>query len=49
MQGKRKVQGITHRGAVTTERVPMGALSPGNRSNCQMSGKKGRKERNVFL
>ncbi len=43
MKGKRKVQGRKQRGeAVTTKRIPMGALSPGNRNNnCQMSGKEG--------
>ncbi len=49
MKGKRKVNGRRHReGAVTTERIPTGELSPGKRSNCQMSGKEGRKECNIF-
>ncbi len=37
MKGTRKVQGRKHKGgAVTTDRIPLGALSPGKRSNCHV-------------
>ncbi len=49
MKGKRKVHERRHReGAVTTERIPTGELSPGKRSNCQMSEKERRKECKSF-
>ncbi len=45
MKRKKKVRERIHwEGAVTTERISTGEFSPGKHSNCQMSGKEGRKE-----